>query len=63
MANIKRLIIKRFGGTANFLIFVLFVFVGYLSVKNYFTESSHSEDIITENQLNDGLKNLDKSNF
>ncbi|RNA19337.1 O-linked-mannose beta-1-2-N-acetylglucosaminyltransferase 1-like [Brachionus plicatilis] len=56
MPNIKRLIIKRFGGTANFLIFVLFLFVLYLTAKNYFTESSHSQELIS-NRIDSGIKN------
>lgn len=55
MPNIKRLIIKRFGGTVNFLIFVLFFFVSYLSVRNFFTESSQNEELI-DNQIKKEFK-------
>ncbi|CAF0720231.1 unnamed protein product [Brachionus calyciflorus] len=56
MPNIKRLILKKFGGPSNFIIFILVLFVVYLMAKNYMIESSHTHEIIDHKFSNYNLK-------
>jgi hypothetical protein len=39
MANIRRLICKRFGGTSNFISYTLLLIIVYLLMKNYYKTS------------------------
>lgn len=55
MPNIKRLILKRFGGTSNFVLFVLLTFVCYLVFKNYFLDTNTNENENSQ-RLSDGIK-------
>lgn len=59
MANLKRLILKRFGGTSNFILFVLMSLTVYLLLKNYYFMDDE-EDINRDPRVADGIKQPDQ---
>lgn len=48
MANLRRLICKRFGGTSNFISYALLTLIVYLLVKNHYSDKSHIQKISPE---------------